>query len=190
MPETVTATDDGLQIYRDRDLGSLFARTIQKGDAIQLGARNIHEGREWIEATLSDGTVGFILGPAARGHTTMAEARSAAKYLPSRPPQPPPSKQDVQPKPCSCIDGRCSFCSGASKCRNCSGKGTLAGPAPWMIGPLCERCFGTGKCVMCEGTGVCILCHGSGHDPKSLPEQLRESVEKSTPGASGKKKKH
>ena len=48
---------------------------VSKGTEIQLSAATVHEGREWTEATLEDGSVGYVLGPSARSHTTLGGAR-------------------------------------------------------------------------------------------------------------------
>ena len=71
MPRKVTTTDDTLQIYQDRDLGSNVVVRVPKGTDIQIGAVTFHEGREWMEATLGDRSAGYVLGPSARGHTTL-----------------------------------------------------------------------------------------------------------------------
>lgn len=71
MPATVTTLDDTLQVYREPDLTSAVIVQLQKGTQIDLGAAAIHEGREWITATLNGETAGYVLGPSARGHTTL-----------------------------------------------------------------------------------------------------------------------
>jgi hypothetical protein len=72
MTQIVKTTDDALQIYQDRDFGSPVVANLQKDVEIQLGAQSIHEGRQWIEASLTGGGVsGYVLGPSARGHTTL-----------------------------------------------------------------------------------------------------------------------
>jgi hypothetical protein len=43
----------------------------RKGVGLQLGDPTIHEGREWVEATLERAPSVMFLGPAARGHTTL-----------------------------------------------------------------------------------------------------------------------
>jgi hypothetical protein len=66
----VTTTDGMLQVYRDRDLSSSIVATLPRGVDIQLGDKTLYEGREWMEATLEDGSVGHVLAPSARSHTT------------------------------------------------------------------------------------------------------------------------
>src|SRR5256885_1054684 len=43
-----------------------------RSSAATIAARTttVCEGREWLQATLPDGTVGYVLGPSVRGHTT------------------------------------------------------------------------------------------------------------------------
>lgn len=75
MLQKVTTTDDMLRVYQDRDLSSTVIVQASKGLDIRLGAATVHEGREWIEATVEDGSAGYILGPSARSHTTMGGTR-------------------------------------------------------------------------------------------------------------------
>jgi len=75
----VTTTDDMLQVYQDRDLSMNAVAQLSKGSEIQLGAATMHEGREWMEAILEDGRVGYVLGPSARGHTTLGGTPLLAK---------------------------------------------------------------------------------------------------------------
>jgi len=70
MLEKVTATDDALRIYTERDLSSAVAVQVRRGSEIQLGAATVFEGKEWIEATVEN-NVGYILAPNARSHTTL-----------------------------------------------------------------------------------------------------------------------
>jgi hypothetical protein len=72
---TVTTTDDDLTLYKERDLSSSVIARVSKGRKIQLGAPELIDGREWMAATL-DNSVGYVLGPSARGHTTLGIARS------------------------------------------------------------------------------------------------------------------
>ncbi len=76
MPKTVTTTDDTLQVFAARDLESNMLVRIPTGAEVELGETGTVEGREWIQATLKDGTSGFVLAPSARGHTTLASERS------------------------------------------------------------------------------------------------------------------
>jgi hypothetical protein len=78
MIEKVTTTDDALHLYRERDLSSPLITQLGKGTEIQLGAKTVLEGREWIEATVEDNS-GYILGSSARGHTTLGASRSFVK---------------------------------------------------------------------------------------------------------------
>ena len=72
MPKVMT-TDDVLVVYQNRSLGSAPIQ-VPKGAEIRLGPSVVHEGREWMDTTLPDGTTGFVLGPTARGHTTLGDA--------------------------------------------------------------------------------------------------------------------
>jgi len=80
MTQRVTTTDDRLQVYRQRDLASTIVH-VPKGVGLKLSDSSVFEEREWMEATLEDGTVGYILGPAARGHTTLGGSLSAAEEV-------------------------------------------------------------------------------------------------------------
>lgn len=81
MPQRVVTTDDNLQLHEERDLNSA-AINLKKGVELQLDAATVFEGREWMEATFKDG-VGYVLGPAARGHTTlMGDTTPAEVVLP------------------------------------------------------------------------------------------------------------
>jgi hypothetical protein len=101
MPKTVTSTDDGLQIFAARDLDSNVLARIPKDVEVELGDTSIVEGREWFQATLKDGTSGFVLAPSARGRTSLASERSALagiadnerKQKPMEAPQPSPSEE-------------------------------------------------------------------------------------------------
>jgi len=67
----VTTTDDSLLVYQARELNSTVIATIPKGQNIRVGAPEEHAGREWLETTLADGSIGYVLGPSARSHTTL-----------------------------------------------------------------------------------------------------------------------
>lgn len=88
--------DDSLVIYEDHDLSSKTVATLSKDTSIDLGTSQEADGREWIEVTLDGGTKGYVLGPAARGHTTLAgagqAARSAAPVLTGSDAPCPPTK--------------------------------------------------------------------------------------------------
>jgi len=71
MKQTVTTTDDSVEIYEARDLNSRVVARVSKDGSIQLGATEVVvEGRLWMEAALEDGRAGYVLGPTVRGHTT------------------------------------------------------------------------------------------------------------------------
>jgi hypothetical protein len=74
MRQKVTTIDNALQVYREPDLASSPIAQVSKGIELQLGAATVHEGREWMEATLEDGRAGYVLGPNARSHTTLVGA--------------------------------------------------------------------------------------------------------------------
>lgn len=76
--QKVTTTDDTLQIYRCTDLSSNVVARVPSGHVIELGDVEECDGREWISATLEDGTVGYLLAPSARGHTTLGGAKLVA----------------------------------------------------------------------------------------------------------------
>lgn len=69
LAQKVTTTDDTLQLYQSCDLSSNVIAQVSEGAEIQLGAGTVHQGREWMEGTLEDGRVGYVLGPSVRGHT-------------------------------------------------------------------------------------------------------------------------
>jgi hypothetical protein len=71
MTQKVIAADDSLQVYSEPDFASTTISQIRKGAVIELGDATMREEREWIGATLADGKVGYVLGPAARSHTTL-----------------------------------------------------------------------------------------------------------------------
>ena len=73
---TVTALDDSVQIFADRNLTSNIVASLPKGTEVELGDTSAVDGREWIKATLKNGILGFVLGPSARGHTTLAAERT------------------------------------------------------------------------------------------------------------------
>src|SRR5689334_14985202 len=83
MSQRVTAIDDALQIYSDRDLNSTVIAHVHKGVEIQLGSITSFEGRQWIEANMED-KVGYVLGPSARGHTTFESVPVPLKEEPGQ----------------------------------------------------------------------------------------------------------
>jgi hypothetical protein len=102
---------------------------VGKGSEIQLGAAAIYEAREWMEATLDDGSVGYVLGPNARGHTT-----PSAQF-----PAPLKTKNDAEVCPeCHtsrdvfgcCVCNYCNWCGGklephsSGVCSDCASKHT------------------------------------------------------------------
>jgi hypothetical protein len=70
-----------LQVYQNRDLSSAVIAQTPKGHEIQLGDATVHEGREWMEATLEDGSVGYVLGPNARSHTSIGKTGSTVETI-------------------------------------------------------------------------------------------------------------
>jgi len=94
MTQRVTTTDDQLQVYRQRDLASAIVH-VPKAVGLTLSDSTVFEDREWMEATLEDGTVGYVLGPTARSHTTLGGSLSAAeevlKEIETEEPKPPRS---------------------------------------------------------------------------------------------------
>jgi hypothetical protein len=71
----VNTIDDFLQILADRDVNSEVLASLPKGAAVELGEASQFDGREWMQATVKEGTSGFVLAPSARGHTTLASER-------------------------------------------------------------------------------------------------------------------
>ena len=65
----VRTLDDTLRVFQDRDLNSPVIGHSPEGVEIQLGAVSEIEGREWAEATLPDGTSGYLVSASARSHT-------------------------------------------------------------------------------------------------------------------------
>ncbi len=96
MIQRVTTTDGQLQVYRQRDLASAIAH-VPKGVGLRLSDSTVFEEREWMEATLEDGTVGYVLGPAARSHTTLGGSLTTAeevlKEIETEEPKPPRSNR-------------------------------------------------------------------------------------------------
>jgi len=73
--QVVNTIDDFLQILADRDVNSEVLASLPKGAAVELGEASQLGGREWMQATVKEGTSGFVLAPSARGHTTLASER-------------------------------------------------------------------------------------------------------------------
>jgi hypothetical protein len=73
-----------LAVYGARDLNSTVICHVPAGSKISLGEAEEFESREWMEATLDDGSAGYILGASARGHTTL-DAASKSLALESEP---------------------------------------------------------------------------------------------------------
>jgi hypothetical protein len=73
IPEAqrITTTDDTLRVYRERGLNSPVLAELAKGVEIEVDVAAEFEGREWMKATLKDGTFGFVLASSVRGHTTI-----------------------------------------------------------------------------------------------------------------------
>lgn len=69
----ITTLDGGLTAFRSRDLSSELADPIQSGVKIQLGAVSMVEGREWVEATLPNGEICYMIGASLRSHAIPAE---------------------------------------------------------------------------------------------------------------------
>jgi hypothetical protein len=70
----VTVTEESLPVYQERDLISTVVAHVPRGHGINTRLDVVAKdriGREWMEATLADGTIGYILGTSARGHTTL-----------------------------------------------------------------------------------------------------------------------
>jgi len=77
VPSQVITTDNLLDLYTSRDLGSAVVPSLPKGTDIQLGPPELFEGREWLQATLKNGSTGYLLGPSVRGHTKLCSTGAA-----------------------------------------------------------------------------------------------------------------
>jgi hypothetical protein len=66
----VKTEDDALRVYEACDFNSGVKAEVPRGAEILLGRTLENDGREWIEATLPEGTSGWVLGPSMRSHTT------------------------------------------------------------------------------------------------------------------------
>jgi len=138
---TVTAIDDHLDLYESRDLSSRVVAKVPKGAKIQLGAVEQFEGREWIRATLDDGSAGFVLGPSARSHTTLVAAPDSAASR-GRPATSTAPLGEVAPAAEIRDSGRCCICR--------------ADPTEHPIGPM--RGFLRGAIGNACGSVVCEKC--------------------------------
>lgn len=69
----VRTLDDTLQVFQDRDLNSAVVGNFPKDVEIQLGGVSEIEGREWLEATLPNGTTGYLVSASARSHTEIGD---------------------------------------------------------------------------------------------------------------------
>lgn len=56
-----TTVDDSLRLFEKRDLNSTIAAPLTAGTEVQTGELSTVDGYEWLEATLQDGSIGFIL---------------------------------------------------------------------------------------------------------------------------------
>jgi hypothetical protein len=81
MPQKVVTTDETLHVYQMRHLSSTVVAQLSTGIEIELGDATVYEGREWMEASVG-GTVGYVLGPAARSHTTLGAILSTRSLSP------------------------------------------------------------------------------------------------------------
>lgn len=71
--QRIRTLDDSLRVFQNHDLNSDVIRQIPQGLEIQLGAATEIDGREWIEANLPDGAVGYVLGSSVRSHTAVVK---------------------------------------------------------------------------------------------------------------------
>ena len=91
--QTVTTTDGTLEVYGACDLSSAVLARLAKNVEIQIGPPVVIQGREWMQATLADGNLGYVLAPSARGHTTLQESRvSLVEHLQQQHGTGPPSE--------------------------------------------------------------------------------------------------
>ena len=80
----VRTLDDTLRVFQDRDLNSPVIGHSRTGVEIQLGAVSEIDGREWVEATLPDGTTGYLVSASARSHTEETDASGQHNLLPQQ----------------------------------------------------------------------------------------------------------
>jgi len=66
--------DGAVRVFQDRDLNSAMKSEVPQGVVLHLGVASEVGGREWVEATLPDGTSGYVLGANVRSHTTTADS--------------------------------------------------------------------------------------------------------------------
>ena len=69
----VRTLDDGLRVFQDHDLNSPVIGQLPKDVEIQLGGVFEIEGREWVEASLLDGTTGYLVCASARNHAEIGD---------------------------------------------------------------------------------------------------------------------
>lgn len=74
----IRTTDNAVRILQAHDLNSTVVAELPGGTEVQLGAASEIDGREWLEATLQDGSSGYVLGPIARGHSLTIAAQSSS----------------------------------------------------------------------------------------------------------------
>jgi hypothetical protein len=77
----VTTTDNTLEIFSARNLNSKLSMEVPAGMELDLDEITIFEGRQWIEVTARDGAAGFVLAPAARGHTSLGDEDKALRDI-------------------------------------------------------------------------------------------------------------
>jgi hypothetical protein len=64
----VQTFDNTLRILEGPDFQSAVKSEVSYGTVLQLGATTEIAGRQWIEATLPDGTAGYVLAASVRSH--------------------------------------------------------------------------------------------------------------------------
>jgi hypothetical protein len=93
MGQMVTTTGDELRIYRARDLTASLIAQVPKGHDVELGVAEVVERGEWIEANFEGHGMGYVLGPNARGNTTLGLIPTRTiKYAPVVPSSASPVK--------------------------------------------------------------------------------------------------
>jgi hypothetical protein len=65
--------DDALAVYEDCDFNSPVLNRLPSGAEFQLGHGSRIEGREWLEAELSDGKKDYVLAASVRSHAKAAD---------------------------------------------------------------------------------------------------------------------
>ena len=147
MGTRVSTVNDTLLLYQACDLGSNVITKLAKGSRMELSTAEEVGGREWMQAILEDGTVGYVLAPSARSHTTLATTSSSS--LP-----PPNVAQMVAPK-----QRNKGANAGLWDCSICGTPATekLIASRRFFSGEVCNGCGRVlcGECVKSLTSRIC-----------------------------------